>query len=153
VPEISSARALAAALACAAACSHSARPPGSTAAPIPGTGAGAAPAAMRAPVQHDAQVTLVPERGLVLVEDEVTLSPALRARLGDRVVFSLHAGLAPERASPGAPLEPAQRGPALHVADAADGVPPVPLEHFVVALAPGERTFTIRYGGPISHPV
>jgi len=30
-------------------------------------------------------------------EDEVTLSPALRARLGERPVFSLHAGLSPER--------------------------------------------------------
>jgi hypothetical protein len=154
MPEISSARALAAALACAVACSHSARPPGN-----PAGGAAAAPApaaavAQRAPVQHDAQVTLVPERGLVLVEDEVTLSPALRARLGDRVVFSLHAGLAPERASPGAPLERSQRGPALRAPDGGDGgPPPVPVEHFAVALAPGERSFTVRYGGPISHPV
>ena len=150
MPETSSARAVVAALAVAAACSHSARPPGS-----PGSAAApAAPAAQRAPVQHDAQVTLVPERGLVRVEDEVTLSPALRARLGDHVVFSLHAGLSPERASPGAPLAPSPRGPALRAADAGDaGPPPVPLEHFVVALGPGERSFTIRYGGPISHAV
>lgn len=146
MPEHRPARALAAALACAASCSHAAPAPGK-AAPPP------ARAARQVAVQHDAQVTIVPERGLVLVEDEVTLSPALRARLGDRVVFSLHAGLSPERASPGAPLAPAPRGPALHGGDAADGPAPVPVEHFAVTLAPGERSFTLRYGGPVAHPV
>jgi hypothetical protein len=156
MPDIRPARALAAALACATACSHSARTPGN---PAPaaqdaaGAGSSSAAPAQRAPVHHDAQVTLVPERGLVLVEDEVTLSPALRARLGDRVVFALHAGLSPERAGAGAPLAAAPAPPAPRSGDAADGPTPVPVEHFAVTLAPGERSFTVRYGGPIAHPV
>jgi aminopeptidase N len=121
-------------------------------------GAGPAPAAPPSPagarplVHHDAQVTLVPARRAVLVEDEVTLSPELRARLGDQVVFTLHAGLSPERAGPGAPLARAERGPALR-GDRDGGAARVPVEHFAVELAPGERSFTIRYGGEIFHPI
>src|SRR5689334_16393135 len=69
-------------------------------APVPAAGPSAAdpgPAPSTAPIQHDLQVTVVPARRAVLVEDEVTLSPEARARLGDRVVFTLHAGLSPER--------------------------------------------------------
>src|SRR5690348_6233974 len=78
----------------------------------PTAAAAAGPAPSTAPVQHDLQVTVVPPRRAVLVEDEVTLSPEVRARLGDRIVFTLHAGLSPERAG-GPPLEPTPRGPAL----------------------------------------
>ncbi|WP_242395441.1 M1 family metallopeptidase [Anaeromyxobacter oryzisoli] len=142
-------RGIAAALALSCACAHVARPtPPAAATPAPGA------AAALSPVHHDVQVTLVPERGLVLVEDAVTLSPALRARLSDRVVFSLHAGLSPERVGPGEPLGPAPHGPALRDGgEGAEGPSPVPVEHFAVPLAPGERRFTVRYGGPIAHPV
>ncbi len=106
-------------------------------------------------LEHDLHVTLVPERELLLVEDEVTLSPELRARLGDTVVFSLHAGLSPERVGPGAPLAPASTGPVLRAfADGgAQAAARVPIESFAVTLAPGERTFTVRYGGRVFHPI
>jgi hypothetical protein len=103
-----------------------------------------------AAVFHDVQVTLVPERGLALVEDEVTLSAEARARLGDEVVVSLHAGLSPERASPGAPLARtdrpvASRLPATELR--------VPTERWLVKLGKNERSFTLRYGGSIVHPL
>ena len=144
------ARVLVAVLVCACAAPREGAAPGpapapQAAPPVPSVPAGAG-------LQHDAQVTLVPERGLVLVEDEVTLSPALRARLGDRVTFTLHAGLAPERIGPGAPLAPAPGGPPPRTGDD-PGTAAVPVEHFLVTLAPGERSFTVRYGGPIVHPV
>jgi aminopeptidase N len=138
------ARALAAALACACA-----GPPARAPAP-PAARRGAPPAAA---LHHDVQVSLVPDRGLVLVEDTVTLSPELRARLGDAVVFSLHAGLGPERAGSGPPLAPAGRGPEPRDEPDADEGARVPVEAFTVALAPGERSFTVRYGGRIFHPV
>jgi hypothetical protein len=137
-PRLAAAAALALALACAGPREHA-----------PGTGSPAASGPPAAGVFHDVQVTLVPDRELALVEDEVTLSAEVRARLGDTVVFSLHAGLAPERTSPGAPLSPAQGGPAAPP----EGDARVPLERFAVKLAPGERSFTIRYGGRIFHPV
>jgi hypothetical protein len=113
---------------------------------------GPVPAA--AALRHDVQATLVPERELLLVEDEVTLSPALRARLGDTVVFSLHAGLSPERVGPGPPLARAERGPTSKALDdAGEDAARVPVEHFAVTLAPGERRFTVRYGGRVFHPV
>jgi hypothetical protein len=130
-------------LALAAACAGGGRGPKPPPAPPP------------AAVHHEVQATLVPDRELLLVEDEVTLSPALRARLGDRFVFSLHAGLSPERVGSGPPLAPGPRGPTTRggLDDGGEGAPRVPLEHFAVTLAPGERTFTIRYGGRIFHPV
>jgi hypothetical protein len=114
----------------------------------------ASPAAAAAALHHEVQATLVPDRELVLVEDEITLSPALRARLGDTAVFSLHAGLSPERVGSGPPLERAERGPtAATLDDGGEDAPRVPLEHFAVRLAPGERRFAVRYGGRIFHPV
>jgi hypothetical protein len=69
-------------------------------------------------------------------------------------VFSLHAGLSPERVGPGPPLERAQRGPTERTADdGGDDAARVPVEHFAVKLAPGERRFTVRYGGRVFHPV
>src|SRR6266540_1638841 len=122
------------------------------------TRAGPSPAAgpaIPAPaLRHDVQVTLVPDRELLLVEDEVTLSPELRARLGDKVLFTLHAGLAPERVGPGPSLAAAPRAPAPGAANGsgkeAEGVR---VEGFAVTLAPGERSFTIRYGGRVFHPI
>jgi hypothetical protein len=123
-------------LALASACAASARRP-------------AGPDAPRGPVEpevhHELRVALDPVARRVAVEDAVTLAPALRAR-ADEVVFSLHAGLAPERIG-GAAVEPAGDG----AARAQDGG--VPLERFRIRLAPGERTFTLRYAGEIFHPV
>jgi hypothetical protein len=104
---------------------------------------------------HDVQVTLIPDRELLLVEDTVTLSPELRGRLGDSVVFSLHAGLSPERVGPGAALVAATRGPArpTDVDDGGEEAAPVPVEFFELTLAPGERQFTVRYGGRVFHAV
>ena len=135
-PRLASPLALALALACAGPRER---------APATGTGTSSRPPAPG--VFHDVQVTLLPDRGIALVEDEVTLSPEVRARLGETVVFSLHAGLSPERTSPGAPLAASQRGPAGGID------PPVPVERFAVKLGPGERSFTVRYGGRIVHPV
>ncbi len=107
-------------------------------------------------LRHDLEVTLVPGRELLLVQDQVTLSPGLRARLGDEVVFSLHAGLSPERVGAGAPLAPSKAGPPTpHGQDdpGDDGTVRVPLESYAVRLGPGELTFTIRYGGRVFHPV
>lgn len=106
------------------------------------------PAALR----HDLLVTVLPERRAVVVEDQVTLSPALRARLGDRIVFTLHAGLSPERGGPGPPLVTSRTGPALQEETDAGAVAPVPVEHFAVTLEPGERSFILRYGGEVFHP-
>ena len=113
----------------------------------------AAPAAAStAAVQHDLLVVLLPARRAVLVDDQVTLSPELRARLGDRFVFALHAGLSPERTDSGPALVPSPSGPPLHEDPDTAGSPPVPVEHFAVTLAPGERSFAIRYGGEVFHP-
>jgi hypothetical protein len=116
---------------------------------------GRAPAtAPTAAVHHDLRVTLVPDRSLVLVEDEVTLSPELRARLGDRAVFALHAGLSPERANGGPALAPAAPPPGAAAGpSAADDGPAAPAEWWAVPLAPGERRFALRYGGPVNHAV
>jgi hypothetical protein len=110
-----------------------------------------APARSTAAVHHEVRVTLDPGGQRVAVEDEVTLSPDLRARLGDEVAISLHAGLSPERMGGGAPLTPRSGPPPAHGGD--EEGPPVPLEHFAVRLAPGERTFAVRYGGRIFHPI
>jgi aminopeptidase N len=137
-----------AALALAAACAAREGP-----APLPTAAAPAAPPTTSvAAVRHALQVTLVPSRHAVLVEDQVTLSPELRSRLGDHVVFTLHAGLAPERADAGPPLAPSRVGPALRDDPDAGGPAPVPVEHFAVTLAPGARSFTVRYGGEVFHP-
>ena len=74
--------------------------------PLPLDAAGGA--TVQAAVHHEVTLTLLPAEERVLVEDAVTLSPELRARLGASVVFSLHAGLSPERAGAGAPLVPAR---------------------------------------------
>ncbi len=140
------------ALACSAASCAGPRARSGTAGNAPANGPGPAPAG--AALHHEAQVTLVPAREVVLVEDEVTLSPELRARLGDRVTFTLHAGLSPERIGSGAPLESAPRGPALRAGEGGEeGAGRVPVEHFAVRLAPGERSFTVRYGGKVFHPI
>ena len=102
-----------------------------------------APAPSGPTVHHDLRVSLEPPAGHLAVEDTVTLSPALRAHVGDVVPFSLHAGLAPERVGGGEKLESLARN---------EGGP-VPLERFAVKLAPGDRAFTVRYGGELSHPV
>jgi hypothetical protein len=93
-------------------------------------------------VHHDLRVSIEPAARRLAVEDTVTLSPALRAHVGDVVQVSLHAGLAPERVG-GARLEPLGRKEGGSV----------PLERFALTLAPGERTFTLRYGGELFHPL
>lgn len=122
-------------------------------APLPGATAAtqAPPAPVRAEVHHEIEVALAPGEGRLAVTDTVTLSPELRARLGDAVAFTLHAGLAPERVGPGGPLAPAAAGAGAPGDDGDD--PPVPLERFAVPLRPGERTFTVRYAGRIFHPI
>jgi len=120
--------------------------------PLPDAGAGLSQAA----VHHEVQLTLLPDRERVLVEDTVTLSPELRARLGDTIVFSLHAGLAPVRVGAGAPLVPARAAATRAAGDESgedEGDVRLPLESFAVALGPGERSLTLRYGGRIFHPV
>lgn len=117
-----------------------------------GVAPGAQPATSTAAVQHDLHVVVLPARRAVLVEDQVTLSPELRERLGDRVVFTLHAGLSPERTGSGPPLAASPNGPPLHEDADTPGSPPVPVEHFAVTLARGERSFTISYGGEVFHP-
>jgi hypothetical protein len=112
------------------------------AAPAASTGAPAPRAPARPLVHHDLRVALDPAARRLAVEDTVTLSPELRARAGEAIELALHAGLAPERVG-GGRLD----------AVAAPGDGPVPLERLRVALAPGERTFTLRYGGVLHHPV
>jgi hypothetical protein len=68
------------------------------------------------------------------------------------MVFTLHAGLSPERGGSGPPLVASRSGPVLHEEPDAGGAAPVPVEHFAVTLAPGERSFTVRYGGEVFHP-
>ena len=125
---------------------------------VPATAGPAAakePAAPVAALTHDVHATLVPDRELLFVEDTLTLSPELRARLGDSVVFSLHAGLSPERVGPGAPLVAKPHGPSPRpgVDDGGQEAAPVPVESFELTLAPGERQFTVRYGGRVFHAV
>ncbi|HET9594688.1 MAG TPA: M1 family aminopeptidase [Anaeromyxobacteraceae bacterium] len=103
-----------------------------------------------AALHHDVRVTLDPDARRLEAEDTVTLSPDLRRKLGDVVAFALHAGLAPERVGPGAPLSRAGDPAADVEREAGERAP---LERFAVALAPGERTFTVRYRGTIFHPV
>jgi aminopeptidase N len=117
--------------ACTASCAH-------RAASLP------ADARAALPLHHDLKVALEPGTRRISVEDTITLSPELRARSGDAVELSLHAGLSPERLG-GPPLARVEAGAAR--------AGPVPIERFVVRLAPSERAFTVRYGGELFHPV
>jgi aminopeptidase N len=111
------------------------------------------PASGRAAVHHDVEVTLFPGDRRLTVLDTVRLSPELRARLGDTAVFSLHAGLSPQRLGPGAPLERVAGGRAPRASALSGEGRGVPLEFFAVTLTPDDETFTIRYGGTVFHPV
>jgi hypothetical protein len=111
------------------------------------------PSSALAGVHHDVEVTLFPGDRRITVLDTVRLSPDLRERLGGRAVFSLHAGLSPERLGPGAPLERVAGGRAPQVPSGAGEGRPVPLEFFAVTFSPDDETFTIRYGGTVFHPI
>jgi hypothetical protein len=88
-------------------------------------------------VHHDLQVTLRPVQGVLEAEATLRLPQP-----GAPIEVTLHAGLAPRALEPGASLE--ALGPAPG---------PVPLERFRVRPAPGEARVTLRYAGPIRHPV
>lgn len=100
-------------------------------------------ASQAAAVHHELKVQLYPSEHRLEVEDTLTLSVEERARLGTRpLVFTLHAGLAPERVGPGAPV--VARGPVAG---------PVMQESFAVSLGDGESRFVVRYGGSVFHPL
>ena len=110
------------------------------------------------PLDHRARVNLVPAEHRLAVEDEMRL-PVGRSE----VRFALHAGLAPETATPGVSLE-ALPGPVTAKLLDPDlegpGGPPFPprtpeVTVYELRAASGALppTVTVRYGGVIHHPL
>ncbi len=85
------------------------------------------------PVDHRLHVKLLPAEGRLEATDTITLPKAAH-----RIVFDLHAGLAPR----------AERGQ-LRLQRRIEG--PLPLERYLLQLPSAQRTFTLRYGGRIRH--
>jgi len=88
-------------------------------------------------VHHDLRVTVRPDQGTLQAEDTVTLPGATPV-----AELVLHAGLSPEVVTSGASLEPL---------GTVDG--PVPRARYRLRLPAGASGVTLRYGGPIRHPV
>jgi aminopeptidase N len=89
------------------------------------------------PVRHDLAVSLHPAEHRLIATDTITV-PAGRGKLR----FLLHAGLGPSSTDPNVRIikETGRQGA-------------VPVESFTVILPRGTRTFTLRYGGTIFHPI
>jgi hypothetical protein len=94
------------------------------------------------PVRHEMKVRLFPDRHALSVRDYVTLPDGFPAEGDGRILFSLHAGLAPKSSGPEVRIE--REG-------APEGDPP--FERYAVKLPPGTRAFAVEYGGTIDHPI
>ncbi len=94
--------------------------------------------AQEPPVQHDLRVVIDPEDSRFVASDVVTLPEALLPK----PKFLLHKGLDPLSTTPGVRIvrETEQSGT-------------VPVESFSVILPPGEKTFSLEYGGRIHYPL
>jgi len=108
-------------------------------------------------VQHDIALTLTPDRHQIAVEDQVMLPADWRAGPDGKLHFLLHQGMQPTVRTKGVALEQVAGSPtAAHFnapAGALELEPGAPAEHFALSLPAGVRTFTLRYGGTIDHPV
>jgi hypothetical protein len=94
--------------------------------------------AKAAQVHHDITITLYPEEGRFEAEDSVSLPNGSGTEQG----FLLHEGLEPAVLT---------KGVGLSYESQVHG--DVPLGFYKVRLPEGKRTFTIRYGGRIHHPL
>jgi hypothetical protein len=95
-------------------------------------------------IQHELQVSLVPEKHRIHVQDKITLPETLLSASGGKVDFLLHAGLQVVSSA-----HSVKSGPNEEKTDHAS----VPLQHFTVSLPPGKRSFLIEYRGQIEHPL
>lgn len=89
-------------------------------------------------IAHELSIVLEPDSARLMVEDRVTL-PAPIPPEGAR--FRLHEGLAPTVAEPGAELGAVPR----------EGGDEPWAQGYRIRLPAGERTFTLRYGGVLTH--
>ena len=88
-------------------------------------------------VSHDLKLRLDPEQSLLEAEDSITVPEA-----GTGIIFSLHQGLSPVVLTKGASL-------ALIPPEERKDV----FEKYSLSLPKGTRTFKLKYGGRISHPL
>jgi hypothetical protein len=89
-------------------------------------------------IQHEIKVYLYPSEHLLLVEDRIRLPENLPSGLR----FRLHKGLRPLSLTPDVTL----------VSEGEEKTT-IPVESFRVQLPAGVRTFVLRYGGKIHHPL
>jgi len=93
-------------------------------------------------LHHELSVALDPLARTVRARDVLTVPGPLFSDDGKTLSFSLHEGLAPSSPTPGVVLrKTGSRG-------SAPGV-----ETYAAELPPSLRTFTLRYGGVIDHPL
>ncbi len=86
---------------------------------------------------HDLFLTLVPDEGRLVAEDEVTLPDGA----SETVELFLHEGLAPSSSTPGVIIRPERKGSRESVVT------------FSVTRPKGVNSFRIAYGGKITHPL
>jgi len=89
-------------------------------------------------IKHDIKVVLHPEEQRFEAEDTMTLPKGFLPEFR----FMLHGGLGPVSSSPGAEIILERKGEAG-----------VPVETYRARLPGGSSTLTLRYGGPLFHPV
>jgi hypothetical protein len=89
-------------------------------------------------VRHELKVALHPGEHRFTATDTVTLSKDSP----EEVEFLLHAGLEPTPTSPG-----------VRIKRTREEASTVPVEAFRIILPPGERSFTLQYGGLLHHPL
>ncbi|OGT32946.1 MAG: peptidase M28 [Gammaproteobacteria bacterium RBG_16_51_14] len=111
----------------------------------------AAPSPSFCQIHHELKVVLVPDTHKISVVDTITL-PEKR---NGPVRFQLHHGLNPEVQGVGAEISqlPEQQTGRASDMDPALRSRGIPLESYIVHLAAGVYQFTLRYAGPIFHPI
>ncbi len=85
---------------------------------------------------HDFSITLQPSKGLLKVEDRISLQHAI-----SEIEFRLHKNLRVE-ASPGMTITPVESSDNSHS---------VPVQHYRLQLAQPKKQFTLHYSGAIHH--
>jgi hypothetical protein len=107
------------------------------------------PWAAAAPLHHALDVVLQPETHSIEVLDTITLPEGSEGPL----TIALHPGLQPEPVGPDVHLSrlPAADSSRLNVRESAPEQTDITPQRYRVELPPGQRRFTLRYGGSILH--
>ncbi|MBF0328207.1 MAG: M1 family peptidase [Nitrospirae bacterium] len=89
-------------------------------------------------IHHNLKVGLNPAENRIEVKDTITLPKSADSE----IIFNLHAGLSPVLIGEGSKLE---------FIESKSGA--VPIESFKIKLLSETKTFTLKYGGKINHPL